>query len=277
MKNFLITGGTSGIGYNCIKHLAHNPDNRILIISSNLIKGNKAVKALKQLTKNKNISFLQCDLSSIREIKNLIYENPIFKIDVLINNAGGIFFKKQFSYENIEKTFALNHMGYFCLTHFLLEKKLINSGGKIINVASGAHWGVDLDFTNLQMQRGYNGWLAYKKSKLCNILFTHKLSKLLKPKKISVNCLHPGFVQTNFGKNNNFIIKFLLTLAMKCSAISVNEGTKTLLYLINDKKNKITGEYFYKKKIANSSHFSKNVDAADRLWKESQRLLKSNI
>ena len=82
MKNFLITGGTSGIGYNCIKHLAYNHDNRILIISSNLIKGNKAVKALKQLTKNKNISFLQCDLSSIREIKNLIYENPIFKIDV---------------------------------------------------------------------------------------------------------------------------------------------------------------------------------------------------
>ena len=99
----------------------------------------------------------------------MIYENPIFKIDVLINNAGGIFFKKQFSYENIEKTFALNHMGYFCLTHFLL-KKTNKFWRKIINVASGAHWGVDLDFTNLQMQRGYNGWLAYKKSKLCNIL-----------------------------------------------------------------------------------------------------------
>ena len=109
----------------------------------------------------------------IKEIKNLIYENPIFKIDVLINNAGGIFFKKQFSCENIEKTFALNHMGYFCLTHFLLEKKLINSGGKIINVASGAHWGVDLDFTNLQMRRGYNGWLAYKKSKLPSEIKTY--------------------------------------------------------------------------------------------------------
>ena len=274
MKNFFITGGTSGIGYNCVKYIAKDHNNRVLIISSNKEKGRLAVTKLRQLTKNKNINFLQCDLSSIKETNRLIYNNQIFKIDVLINNAGAIYFTKQFSNENIEKTFALNHMGYFSITNFLLKKNLIKNGAKIINVASGAHWGVDLDLNDLQMKVKYNGWLAYKKSKLCNILFTRKLSKLLIQRQISVNCLHPGFVKTDFGKNNFFIFKFFLGLAMKFTAINVDEGTKTLLHLINDKKNNVTGEYFYKEKPSPSSSFSQDMNNAEKLWNESYKLIK---
>ena len=277
MRNFFITGGTSGIGYNSIKYIAKDHNNKVLIVSSNKLKGNIAVTKLKKLSNNKNINFLQCDLSSIKEINNLVNKNKIFKIDVLINNAGAVYFKQHFSKENIEKTFALNHMGYFSITHFLLKKNLIKDGAKIINIASGAHWGVDIDFNNLQMGSNYNGWVAYKKSKLCNILFTRKLSKLLIPKKITVNCIHPGFVKTDFGKNNFFIFKFILGLAMKFYAISLDEGTKTLLFLINDKKNKITGEYFYKEKISPSSAFSKNINTAEKLWEESYKLLKENL
>ena len=274
MKNFFITGGTSGIGYNCVKYIAKDHNNRVLIISSNEEKGKLAVTKLRQLTKNKNINFLQCDLSSIKETNRLIYNNQIFKIDVLINNAGAIYFTKEFSNENIEKTFALNHMGYFSITNFLLKKNLIKNGAKIINIASGAHWGVDLDINDLQMKGKYNGWLAYKKSKLCNILFTRKLSKLLIKRKISVNCLHPGFVKTDFGKNNFFIFKFFLGLAMKFMAINVDEGTKTLLHLINDKKNNVTGEYFYKEKPSPSSTYSQDMNNAEKLWNESYKLIK---
>ena len=277
MKNFFITGGTSGIGYNCVKYIAKDHNNRVLIISSNEEKGKLAVTKLRQLTKNKNINFLQCDLSSIKETNRLIYNNQIFKIDVLINNAGAIYFTKEFSNENIEKTFALNHMGYFSITNFLLKKNLIKNGAKIINVASGAHWGVDIDFNNLQMKGKYNGWLAYKKSKLCNILFTRKLSELLIKKKISVNCLHPGFVKTDFGKNNFFIFKFILGVLMKLSAISVDEGTKTLLYLINDKENQVTGKYFYKENLSPSSSFSKDINKAEQLWNESYKLLNMHL
>ena len=219
IKNFLITGGTSGIGFNCIRCIAKDHNNKFLIVGSNKEKGILAVAKLKALSENKNINFLQCDLSSIKETNNLVKTNKIFKIDVLINNAGAIYFTKQFSKENIEKTFALNHMGYFSITNLLLKKNLIKEGAKIINIASGAHWGVELDFNNLQMRGKYNGWQAYKKSKLCNILFTRKLSNLLIKKNISVNCLHPGFVKTNFGKNNIFIFKFILGLLMKFFAI----------------------------------------------------------
>ena len=277
MKNFLITGGTSGIGLNCIRHIVNDHNNRILIVSRNIEKGNLIVERLKKYSKNNNVKFLQCDLSSTKNIKKLIFNNQIFKIDILVNNAGAIYWKRTLSDENIEKTFALNHMGYYTLTHFLLEKNLLKKGAKIINVASGAHWGVDLNFNDIQMIKNYNGWIAYKKSKLCNILFTRKLSNLLKSKNISVNCLHPGFVKTDFGKNNSLLFRVILSFAMKISAINIEKGTKTLLHLINNVKNETTGEYFYKEKISPSSKFSKNLNTAEMLWKESYRLLNLNI
>ncbi len=277
MKNFLITGGTSGIGLNCIRHIVNDHNNRILIVSRNIEKGNLIVERLKKYSKNNNVKFLQCDLSSTKNIKKLIFNNQIFRIDILVNNAGAIYWKRTLSDENIEKTFALNHMGYFTLTHFLLEKNLLKKGAKIINVASGAHWGVDLNFNDIQMIKNYNGWIAYKKSKLCNILFTRKLSNLLKSKNISVNCLHPGFVKTDFGKNNSLLFRVILSFAMKISAINLEKGTKTLLHLINNVKNETTGEYFYKEKISPSSKYSKNLNTAEMLWKESYRLLNLNI
>ena len=206
-KNILITGGTSGIGFNAAKTLVKNQDNNLILIGKNINKGELALIKLKEISNNKNVSFLKCDLSSLAEINNFFKVNKFSKLDILVNNAGAVFFNKSLSKEKIEKTFALNHLGYFLFTHFILKKNLIKKNSKIINVASGAHWGVDLDFNDLQMKKNYNGWIAYKKSKLCNILFTKKLSQILKKNDIRVNCLHPGFVQTNFGSNNNCFIK----------------------------------------------------------------------
>ena len=170
------------------------------------------------------------------------------KLNILVNNAGAVFFNRRLSSEKIEKTFALNHLGYFLFTMIILKKKLMKKNSKIINVASGAHWGVDLDFDDLEMDKNFNGWIAYKKSKLCNILFTKKLSEILQKEKIKVNCLHPGFVQTNFGSNNNCFINLGMKLAMKFGGININKGTETLLYLINTNTTS-SGEYFLKKKF----------------------------
>ena len=79
------------------------------------------------------------------------------------------------STEGIEKTFALNHLSYFVLTNLMLKNKTIKNGGRIINVASGAHRGVDLNFDDIEMVNNYNGWKCYKKSKLCNILVYKKV------------------------------------------------------------------------------------------------------
>ena len=145
-KNILITGGTSGIGFNAAKTLVKNPENNLILIGKNINKGELALRKLREISNNKNISFLKCDLSSLGEINNFFKVNKFSKLDILVNNAGAVFFNKSLSREKIEKTFALNHLGYFLFTHFVIKKKLIKKNSKIINVASGAHWGVNLDF-----------------------------------------------------------------------------------------------------------------------------------
>lgn len=274
--NIVLTGGTSGLGYRAAEVLGKQIKNQIILIGSNKQKGEISVRNLIKETSNNNISFIQCDLSSISEIKSLADKLRKFKIDILINNAGALFFSRKESVDNIEKTFALNHMSYFILTNILLKYKVIKTGGRIVNVASGAHRGVKLDFTNLEMKSNYNGWIAYKKSKLCNILFTKKLSELTNKSKITVNCLHPGFVKTQFGKNNSGLASLAIKFLMNFFAISVEEGAETIVFLATDKSVKnITGKYFYQSKIKEPSIFAQSQKDADLLWDISLRIVKN--
>ena len=273
----LITGGTSGLGFYTAMTLAEDQNNKILLIGSNKVKGVKAVEEIIKKTKNKKIKYLEGDLSSIKQIsmiaKNLIKE----KFDILINNAGALYFSRMESIDKIEKTFALNHLSYFALTNLLLQNKNIKRDGRIINVASGAHKGIDIDFEDLETKKNYNGWFVYKKSKLCNILFTRKLSKFTSDKNITVNCLHPGFVKTSFGTNNTGVIGLIIKFLMTLFAIKVEEGAETIIYLAtsNNVKN-ISGEYFYQSKINKPSNFAENNKSADDLWDLSIKILKNN-
>ena len=274
--NILITGGTSGLGYRTAYILAHESKNKIILIGSNNKKGQQAVERLIYETENKNLRFIKADLSSINEIgllaKDLIKE----KIDILINNAGALFYSRNESIDQIEKTFALNHLSYFALTNLLLKYKVIKNGGRIINVASGAHRGIDIDFNDLEMSNNYNGWKCYKKSKLCNILFTKKLSDLTSKNNITVNCLHPGFVKTEFGKNNKGFVSLAIKFLMNFFAITVEEGAKTIIHLANSEDVKdITGKYYYKSKIKQPSQYAENKSSADQLWNKSIEMLKN--
>ena len=274
--NILITGGTSGLGYYTALKLAEEHNNKILLIGSNSLKGVKAAKKIQIITRNNKISFLQADLSSINQASLLAKKLMSEKFDILINNAGALYFSRMDTIDNIEKTFALNHLSYFALTNLFLQNKNIKRGGRIINVASGAHKGVDIDINDLEMKKNYNGWVAYKKSKLCNILFTRKLSEFTSNMDITVNCLHPGFVKTEFGKNNMGFLGLIIKLLMNIFAIKVEDGAKTILHLVKSKDVKaITGKYFYKSKIIEPSSFAQNPKRADQLWDESIKILKN--
>ena len=275
--NILLTGGTSGLGYRTAQVLGKEIKNKIILIGSNQQKGELSVENLIKVTSNENISFMQYDLSSISEIKLLAEKLKNTKIDILINNAGALFFSRKESVDKIEKTFALNHLSYFILTNLLLKYKVIKNGGRVVNVASGAHRGVKIDFNNLEMKTNYNGWISYKKSKLCNILFTKSLSELTKKNKITVNCLHPGFVKTQFGKNNNGLASLAIKFLTNFFAISVEEGAETIIFLATDNSVKnITGKYFYQCKIKEPSIFAQNQKDADLLWKKSMSIVKNN-
>lgn len=272
----LITGGTSGLGFYTAMTLAEDQNNKILLIGSNKVKGVRAVEEIIKKTKNKKIKYLEGDLSSIKQISMITKDLIKEKFDILINNAGALYFSRMESIDKIEKTFALNHLSYFALTNLLLQNKNIKRGGRIINVASGAHKGIDIDFEDLETKKNYNGWFVYKKSKLCNILFTRKLSKFTSDKNITVNCLHPGFVKTEFGKNNSGILGLIIKLLMNLFAIKLEEGAKTIIYLVNSNEvNEVTGKYFYKSQIIEPSSFAQNQKSADRLWNESVKILKN--
>ena len=274
--NIVLTGGTSGLGYRAAEVLGKEIKNKIILIGSNKQKGKTSVENLIKETSNNDISFIQCDLSSISEIKSLADKLKKFKIDILINNAGALFFSRKESVDKIEKTFSLNHLSYFILTNLLLKYKVIKNGSRIVNVASGAHRGVKIDFNNLEMTINYNGWVSYKKSKLCNILFTKKLSELTNKSKITVNCLHPGFVKTQFGKNNSGLASLAIKFLMNFFAISVEEGAETIVFLATDKNIKnITGKYFYQSKIKEPSIFAQSQKDADLLWDISLRIVKN--
>ena len=274
--NILITGGTSGLGKRTAYVLGQASKNKLILIGSNKKKGEEAIDRLIHGTKNNNIKFMQADLSSIKDIQLLAKSLKNEKIDVLINNAGALYYSLNKSIDQIEKTFALNHLSYFALTNLLLKYKVIKNGGRIVNVASGAHRGVNIDFNDLQMSNKYNGWICYKKSKLCNILFTKKLSELTSKNKITVNCLHPGFVKTEFGKNNKGFVGLIIKFLMNFFAITVEEGAKTIIYLANNKEVKnITGKYFYKSKINKPSVYADNKSSAEKLWDMSVTILKN--
>ena len=274
--NIVITGGTSGLGYRTAFILAQDSKNKIILIGKNKAKGEQAIKSLNNETKNKNLSFLQVDLSSIFETSSLKEKLANKKIDVLINNAGALFYSRIESEDGIEKTFALNHLSYFILSNLLLKHKIIKNGGRIINVASGAHRGVDINFDDIEMVTNYNGWISYKKSKLCNILFTKKLSELALKNNITVNCLHPGFVKTGFGKNNTGVVGLIIKFLMTLFAIRVEEGAETIIYLAtSDNVKNISGEYFYESKVNKPSNFAENNKSADNLWDLSIKILKN--
>jgi NAD(P)-dependent dehydrogenase (short-subunit alcohol dehydrogenase family) len=192
---------------------------------------------------------------------------------VLLNNAGAIFRERAETADGLERTFALNHMGYYVLTR-LLEAKLRQSApARVVNVASIAHRGATLDFDDLQTRRGYEGWLAYRRSKLCNILFTRELARRLQGSGVTANCLHPGFVASRFGDNNRGFLGMSLAFGKRLLAISVEKGAETPFYCASAPElANSSGLYFDKCLAVAPSRAAQDDRAAGRLWDESARL-----
>ena len=262
-KKIIITGGTDGIGLAITKELIKKDENELIIIGKNYAKGRGVVDKLN----SDNVEFIQCDLSEKKEIFELSKKlNKLQKIDVLINNAGAIFSKRITNSENIEKTFALNHLSYFHLSLYLLNKIENSSSGKIINIASNAHKRYPLDLNDLQSKNDYNGWKSYCRSKLLNIYFTYSFNKKLNTN-VLCNCLHPGFVNSNFGNNNISIMRFAINILKNFFAISCERAAETPLNLIYNKDlNKISGKYFFNSKEIKSSKNSYDQEIADKIW-----------
>src|SRR4051812_10427966 len=204
-KTVIMTGATSGIGEGAAVRLA-GQGARIVFTPRGKGRADETLAKLKQANAKVDHAVHMADLSRLSEMKRVgaeLAREP--QIDVLVNNAGALFNRRQETEDGLEMTFALNHMAYFVITNLLLGK--LKPGARIVTVASNAHRGARLDFDDLQNRRSYVGFPVYSRSKLCNILFNRELARRIAGSGVTANALHPGFVATRFGDNSGGIMR----------------------------------------------------------------------
>jgi len=272
-KTCLITGATSGIGLIAARELARQGA-RVLLVGRDQARTNAVLKQIQADTGNREVEALLADLSSQEQVRGLArqIQQCCPQLDVLVNNAGGIWLKRELTVDGLERTVAVNHLAYFLLSRLLLDTLKASAPARIINVSSGAHRRATIDFDNLIGQQRYNGWRQYSRSKLMNLLFTYELARRLEGTGVTANALHPGWVATGFAANNGWIGR-VWQLVANCFAISPEKGARTIVYLATSPEvANVSGRYFVQERDVPSSAASHDAAVANRLWQLSLEL-----
>jgi NAD(P)-dependent dehydrogenase (short-subunit alcohol dehydrogenase family) len=274
-KTVLITGATSGIGEVAARELAAQGA-RVVLVGRSASKCEASSAMIRQATGNPAVEYLVADLSSQAEVRRLASEVKARypRLDVLINNAGAMISPRQESVDGIEMTWALNHLGYFLLTELLLDTLKASAPSRIVSVASDAHRMVSgINFEDVEGKKSYSAFRNYGQSKLANILFTLELARRLEGSGVTANCLHPGFVATNFSTGKGFTFRVFQAMS-KVFAISPENGAKTTIYLASSPEVEgITGGYFAKCKLTKPTAAGRDDEASHRLWELSERMV----
>jgi NAD(P)-dependent dehydrogenase (short-subunit alcohol dehydrogenase family) len=273
-KEVVVTGATDGIGKVTAREIAKMGAS-VTVVGRSASKGEAVVRELRAGAGHDRVQFVVGDLSTRRGVQAAAdaIKSRVKRLDVLINNAGALFQRRELTEDGIERTFALNHMGYFLMTAQLLDLLKAADNARIVNVASAAHLGAKLDIDDLQNAQRYSGWIAYGRSKLANIYFTYELARRLQGTNVTVNCLHPGFVASRFGSNNGGITRVVIGLAKSLAAISEDEGAKTSIHVASSPEvANVSGKYFDKCAAVASSPVSYDEEVARALWAASERL-----
>src|SRR5215210_3312320 len=277
-KTCLITGSTSGIGKEIAIGLAKMKAN-VILVGRNKAKCQATREEIwrnASISTNKNrVSYLLADLSSQASIRQLANEflDSYESLDILVNNAG-VFLSRRFTtVDNIEYTFAVNHLAPFLLTNLLFERIKASSPSRIITTSSVAHRGAYINFNDLQFERGrYNGVEAYRQSKLANILFTKELARRSRASGVTSNCFHPGGVRTNLVQNSPWYYRLIWAI-ISPFLVSPKKGADTAVYLASSPKlDDISGKYFVNRKPVGLSDLADDEDTSARLWKISEEL-----
>jgi retinol dehydrogenase 12 len=268
----LVTGATSGIG-EVTAHALARQGATVVVLGRNSEKGAATVASIQQESGNPSVDFLLADLTDQDQVRRAVAEfrDGYARLDVLINNAGGFFWMRQESVDGIEMTLALNHLAPFLLTNLLQDMLKASAPARVINVSSDMHRSAQMDFDDLQIERGYSGRKAYGRSKLALTLFTYELARRLGGSHVTANAVHPGFVATGIGLTNAFLRLFRPVIRL--FAKSPEEGAETSIYLAaSPDVESTTGAYFVDKQAVPSSPASYDEAAAERLWEISAQL-----
>ncbi|CAH1774492.1 unnamed protein product [Owenia fusiformis] len=299
----LITGGTSGIGFETARHLAEGGHD-IVITCRDREKGDEACARIQAKWPNALIEFMELDLSSMQSVKEFvkIFTKKKRRLHVLINNAGmAPNFKdlsRRCTSEGLEYVMATNHLGHFLLTNMVLDYLKtageITGDARIVNVTCGLHdhenggllmrgiGFLDPENFTLKKEGSYNGLQAYKNSKLCNVLFTFKLAEKLHNTYVRVNTVDPGVIPTTHLKRN----ASKLSQSMSCCCMNYTPkwsskvrtakqaGAHIADLAVSERFDGVSGKYFRDGHEERAGTEAYDTDLQSEVWKLSKKLTK---
>jgi NAD(P)-dependent dehydrogenase (short-subunit alcohol dehydrogenase family) len=277
-KVVVITGSNTGIGKETAVSLAALGATTVLACRDPE-KASAAAREVARRSGNDAVHVVPIDLADLASVQAgaRTIERSWDRLDVLINNAGGIWTERRTTAQGFEQTFGVNHLAHFYLTLLLLDRLVASAPARVVNVASFAHHFAigGMRWDDLQSEHGYRAMGAYSQSKLANILFTRRLASLLDPRLVTVNAAHPGPVRSRFGMDGDMTgIDGLGNRLIRPFEISVAAGAKTSVFLASDPSVEAkTGGYWVRRRPGHMSRAAKNNAAAPMLWDESERML----
>lgn len=275
-KTVLITGATDGIGRQAAKEIAAKGA-RIVLVGRSREKCERTAAEVIAFSGNSAVDCLIADLSSMSEVKALAdaFRARYDRLDVLVNNAGASFLRHTWTEDGIEKTFALNHLAYFLLTHLLLDVLKSSAPSRIVSTSSGSAYRGKIHFKDIHLERFYFVHTAYAQTKLANVMFTYALARRLEGSGVTANVFHPGLVKTGIFRKVRGVgplIEWFLTR----KAIPVEDGADTLVYLVTSPEVEgESGHFYFKRKIRQTPESSYDIEAQEHLWQLSREMVES--
>jgi NAD(P)-dependent dehydrogenase (short-subunit alcohol dehydrogenase family) len=273
-KIVLVTGATGGIGLETAAALAAMGA-RPILVGRDAGRLARAADTVRWRGGAAAGAYL-CDLASLAAVRRLVDDvrRAHRRIDVLINNAGGVHRRRALTADGLEATFAINHLSHFALTTGLLD--LMTSGGpaRVITVASAGHRRGAIDFADLQLRRGYGVLRAYYQSKLANVLFANELARRLAGTGVTSNSVHPGTVATNIWSGAPIWAQPYIRLWLSRSFTPVAAGAAPVVRLAaRADLTGVTGRYFEGQSDVAPAPPAMDEALAARLWSASERLV----
>jgi len=264
----LVTGATGGLGLEASVELARLGA-RVVMVGRDPSRTASARTTVAARSGSDDVATLLCDFESQVAVRALAadFRARHRRLDVLVNNVGGVNKARRVTADGIEATFAVNHLGPFLLTNLLLGLLVDSAPARIVTVASVGHRRGTLDFDDLGLERGYWIMKAYARSKLANVLFASELARRLAGAGVSSNSLHPGSVATNIWSGAPLWARPVVNLFYRPFFISVEQGASYVVQLAADPALEgVSGAYFEKGRRVPTSALAQDDGLARRLW-----------
>jgi NAD(P)-dependent dehydrogenase (short-subunit alcohol dehydrogenase family) len=278
MKTVLITGATGGIGFATAQDLSAR-GYEVILHGRSREKTEKARDHLLASQPNAKLKIVMADLSQLSEVHRLAEEVRILAptLDVLVNNAGVWNSKQELTAEGVEKTFAVNQLAYFLLSHLLLPVlRNAPDNGRIVCVASDSHKQIKgMFFDNLNLDGNYHGLRSYAQSKLANVLFCYEYDRKRKSTDPTIFAVQPGLVQTDIGlKGNSWLHSIAWKVRRKMSGNKTPaQGAATSIYLASSPEvADQSGKYWDDCAPKQSYSSSYDKDEARILWETCEEM-----